>query len=90
VGATHGDRAETGNGKRNSDDLARTRALAERDVGERDREHRLKWRSPTQARPAAPCFIGTKRTPNCPTPMNRPTAATSRFRPPSLGASGGL
>src|SRR5436309_4472572 len=42
AGATYGDRAETGNGKGNSDDLAQTRALAERDDGERDREHRLK------------------------------------------------
>ena len=39
---TYGDRAETGNGKGNSDDLAQTRALAERDDGERDREYRLK------------------------------------------------
>jgi hypothetical protein len=43
-GRDGGDRAETGNGKGNSDDLAQTRALAERDDGKRDREHWLKGR----------------------------------------------
>jgi hypothetical protein len=42
VGAAEGDRAETGNGQRNSDHLAQTRALAERDDCKRNREYRLK------------------------------------------------
>jgi hypothetical protein len=44
VGAAEGDRAETGNGQRNSDYLAQTRALAERDDCQRDREYRLEGR----------------------------------------------
>ena len=42
MGATGGDCAETGDGERNSSDLAQAWALAECDDGERDREHRLK------------------------------------------------
>jgi hypothetical protein len=44
VGATGGDRSETGDGERNSSDLAQAWALAEYDDGELDREHRLKTR----------------------------------------------
>jgi hypothetical protein len=38
------DRPETGDGEEDSSDLARAWALAERNDGERDREHRLKRR----------------------------------------------
>jgi len=43
-GATGGDCSETGEGERHSSDLAQAWALAERDDGQRNREHRLKRR----------------------------------------------
>jgi hypothetical protein len=44
VGATGSDRAQTGDGERDANDLTNTRALAECDDGERDSEDRLKRR----------------------------------------------
>ena len=44
MSSTGGDRAETGDRDGDAKDLAQAWALAERDDGERDGEHWLKWR----------------------------------------------
>ena len=44
MSSTGGNCSQTGNGERDPDDLAHAWPLAEREDGERDREHRLKRR----------------------------------------------